>query len=106
VALGGSLLTLGLSARWGETFPRWLPMIGDRRVPPMLAVLPAGVISILAFNAGLAFWRDSVQRYLRGEPWYPIDVIGQLWPIWGISLALATIAYYGRRRGRCNMCGR
>jgi hypothetical protein len=29
-----------------------------------------------------------------------------LWPVWGVALAIATLAYYYRRRGRCANCGR
>jgi hypothetical protein len=29
-----------------------------------------------------------------------------LWPLWGAALAVATLAYYYRRRGRCEICGR
>jgi hypothetical protein len=29
-----------------------------------------------------------------------------LWPLWGAALAAATLAYYYRRRGRCEVCGR
>lgn len=38
-----SLLTLGLVHRWGEVVPRWVPAIGGRTVPPLAAVVPAGV---------------------------------------------------------------
>jgi hypothetical protein len=29
-----------------------------------------------------------------------------LFPIWGGALAVATLAYYYRRRGPCTLCGR
>lgn len=29
-----------------------------------------------------------------------------LWPLWGVALGTATLAYYYRRRGRCPHCGR
>jgi hypothetical protein len=29
-----------------------------------------------------------------------------LWPLWGVALAAATLAYYFRRRGPCPRCGR
>ena len=28
-----------------------------------------------------------------------------LWPLWGAALGAATLAYYYRRRGRCEHCG-
>ncbi|MEU5540227.1 hypothetical protein [Streptomyces sp. NPDC020362] len=38
---GLALLTLGLVRPWGEVAPRWLPLIGGRRVHPLAAVVPA-----------------------------------------------------------------
>jgi hypothetical protein len=29
-----------------------------------------------------------------------------LFPVWGVALAVATLAYYYRRRGVCETCGR
>ena len=29
-----------------------------------------------------------------------------LFPIWAVSLAVATLGYYYRRRGPCRICGR
>jgi hypothetical protein len=104
VATGGALLTTGLSARWGEVFPRWLPILGNQRVPPALAIVPATIVSILVFASGLSVLRDTVRDLLRGESGIAIDLIGTIWPMWGISLAAATLAYYYRRRGRCEYC--
>ncbi len=33
LAVGGAILTLGLVQRWGEVFPRWIPLLGGKRVP-------------------------------------------------------------------------
>nr|WP_202523352.1 hypothetical protein [Kitasatospora sp. SID7827] len=37
----GVLLLLGLLQRWGQTFPRPLPLLGGRRVPRLLPLVPA-----------------------------------------------------------------
>jgi len=29
-----------------------------------------------------------------------------MFPVWAVSLAVATLGYYYRRRGRCSVCGR
>jgi hypothetical protein len=29
-----------------------------------------------------------------------------LWPLWGAALGAAALAYYFRRRGKCEHCGR
>ncbi|HEX2142290.1 MAG TPA: hypothetical protein VHK28_08480 [Candidatus Limnocylindria bacterium] len=114
LAVAGALLTLGLTQRWGEVFPSWLPVIGGRNVPPMLAVVPAMLVAVVVTSAGLMFWRVT----LRGE--FPLGGLASLnlenawaallpellWPLWGAALATAAIAYYLRRRGHCARCGR
>lgn len=101
VAICGAVLTLGLTQSWGETFPRWLPFIGSRPVPPALAIVPASVVAVLVTAAGLMFWR----RTLLGVGVFTLSVGNWaallpelLWPIWGIALGAATLAYYVRRR--------
>jgi hypothetical protein len=43
VSMGLALLTLGLVRPWGEVVPRWIPVIGSRRVPVRAATIPATV---------------------------------------------------------------
>ncbi|GAA3019914.1 hypothetical protein [Streptosporangium longisporum] len=96
-AVGGALLTTGLSMSWGETFPRWVPYLGGRRVPVTMAVIPATVVTVAVTVAGLAVWRWAL---LEGE----VDgsaVPGLLWVPWGIALGVATLAYHRRRRNTC-----
>ncbi|WP_232660621.1 hypothetical protein [Pseudonocardia sp. TRM90224] len=38
VQMAAALATIGLVRPWGEVFPRWLPIVGGRRVPVALAV--------------------------------------------------------------------
>lgn len=111
LAVGGAVLTLGLVQRWGEVFPRWLPWLRGRRVPVGLAVVPAGIVSVVVASAGLMF----VRLGLAGEfgPSFPgenADIAAWLpemfWPLWGAALAAATYAYWLRRRGGCDCCGR
>src|SRR5829696_6889547 len=52
-------------------------------------------------------------RLLRTERcWRWVDhafrsgTVGEVWPLWGVALGAATLAYYYRRRGRCSHCGR
>jgi hypothetical protein len=107
MAVGGAILTIGLIRPWGEIFPRWTLFLKGRRVPPAVAIVPATFVSILVTSAGLMF----VRLVLEGS--FPFLSTGWgtvvpelLWPIWGITLAIATLAYYYRRRGRCSHCGR
>ncbi|MEO3888726.1 hypothetical protein [Nonomuraea sp. B5E05] len=50
--LAGALLTLGLVSRWGRTVPGWVPLSGRRRVPRVLAVVPATLVGLLVGQYG------------------------------------------------------
>jgi hypothetical protein len=105
VAIGGAILTIGLVRPWGETFPRWMPILRGQRVPPALAIAPATFVAVLVFAAGLGITRDVLRDGLRHVDWLA-HAPGLLWPFWGLGLGAATLAYYYRRRGRCPRCGR
>ncbi|MFG2078599.1 hypothetical protein [Nonomuraea maritima] len=107
MGLAGAVLTLGLVQRWGEVFPRWVWFRAGRPVPPMLAVVPASFVSVIVFSGGLAYWRLHVANGALGD-WdmWAIWAPSLLWPLWGVALAAATLAYYLRRRAACRSCGR
>lgn len=65
----GGLLTLGLTQRWGEIFPRWLPVLRGRSVPPLLAVVPAGFVSIIITVAGLTYIRWTIAGRFALDEW-------------------------------------
>lgn len=109
--LVGAALTLGLTQRWGEVFPRWTIGLTGRRVPIGLAVIPASFVSVLLLVGSIAMWSGFAQLVgttLTGEA-EAIDIIGlaptMLFVVWGVALAVSTLGYY-RRRGPCEMCGR
>jgi hypothetical protein len=111
MTIGGAVLTLGLVQRWGEVFPRWIPRLAGRRVPPRLAVIPAALVSVLVTTAGIMFVRLQTTGYLFtafdfSEGNWATIAPELLWPAWGIALAAATLAYHYRRRGPCFTCGR
>jgi hypothetical protein len=115
VAVGGALLTLGLIQPWGEVFPRWLPWLAGKRVPIAFAAIPASLVSILVTTAGLMYVRLVISGTFAvivpaldinlSENWATLAP-ELLWPLWGVALGAATLAYYYRRRGRCPYCGR
>lgn len=109
VAVAGSILTLGLTQQWGEVFPRWLPLVGGKRVPPVIAIVPAAIIAAMVTTAGLMFIRRTALGMgtfsLTGGDWAALAP-ELLWPLWGVALGAATLAYYYRRRGPCPHCGR
>jgi hypothetical protein len=110
--LVGAVLTLGLTQRWGEVFPRWMIGLAGRRVPIGLAIVPASLVSVLLVVGSIAMWSGFAQlvgKSLTGEV-EAIDIVGlaptMLFIVWGLALAMATLGYYYRRRGPCEVCGR
>ena len=96
-AVLGSLLTLGLVMRWGEVLPAWVPVLGGRRVPVLLAVVPGLTMSVVITIAGATVMRFAVQDAFDDG----IDgavVPGLLWLPWGLALGVATLAYWRRRQ--------
>jgi hypothetical protein len=109
MGIGGAILTLGLAQRWGEVFPRWIPRLAGRRVPPRLATIPASLVSVLVTTAGIMFVRITVSGHfgtIVGSQNWAALAPELLWPAWGVALGAATLAYHYRRRGRCPTCER
>jgi hypothetical protein len=108
--LVGAALTLGLVQRWGEVFPRWIPGLGDRRVPMALAVVPAAIVSVLFVVGGISIWSAYAQmaNQAAGSGQNMWIVVGptMFFPLWGIAIGMAALGYYYRRRGPCTICGR
>jgi len=102
LALGGAVLTLGLVLRFGEVFPRWMPIVRGRRVPVRLATVPARLVAVVIASAGLMFVRLAVTGANEGLPFTTSDVAAWLpemfWPLWAAALAAASYAYEVRRR--------
>jgi len=105
VDLAGAFLTLGLVQRWGEVFPRWVPFLSGKRVPPAMAIVPASLVSVMVTSAGLHLVRSFLVNGFPAEGW-ATTAPGLLWPVWGVTLGAATLAYHYRRRGRCARCER
>lgn len=103
MGLIGSVLTVGLIRPWGETFPRWIPVLRGRRVPVALAVVPAMAVAVLVTSAGLMFARALYLDPSKGN-WATMGP-SLLWPIWGAALGAAAVAYRLRRRAPCTRCG-
>lgn len=109
----GAGLTLGLVQRWGEAVPRWVPVLGGRRVPVLAAVVPASLVSVLVTSAGVMFIRMLLSSapdtnlpvrlvWADAAGWLP----EMFWPLWGAALAASAYAYWLRRRRACSVCGR
>ncbi|GIG71259.1 hypothetical protein [Phytomonospora endophytica] len=100
----GALLTLGLIQRWGEVFPRWMIGLRGKRVPIMLAVVPATIVAILVISAGTMYIRMAFTMGVEDK--WVTNMPETLWPVWGGALFLAALAYLQRRRGTCRVCSR
>ena len=92
------ILTLGLISRWGERFPRWVPLVGDRDVPVKLAVIPGTIGAAVLCIAAPGLVTKAV------ESGHPMDAFLILLvfpaPLWGPLLAAAVYAYGQRRAPR------
>ncbi|GAB2525584.1 hypothetical protein GCM10027267_22990 [Paramicrobacterium agarici] len=97
VASGVAVLTLGLVQRWGDRFPRWVPALGGRRVPALLAAIPVTLGALVIFTGGISVVRLAATDGVSfAASWSTIGP-GLLWPLWGIALAVALIEYLRRR---------
>ncbi|WP_139177657.1 hypothetical protein [Ruania alba] len=85
----GAGLTIGLIRPWGERFPHWIPRVGGRTVPPLVAIVPGGIV------AGLVCLGAVGWIALAG----PLDAYFWILPVWfwGPMLALAVWGYAGHR---------
>ncbi|MFF7725082.1 hypothetical protein [Streptomyces sp. NPDC008001] len=106
ISEGLALLTLGLVRPWGETVPRWIPLLGGRRVRPLAAVVPA-LLGATALT-GLAVWFFCApfvkpdQPIWQGTPAQDALLAACYSPLlaWPPLLTAVTLAYYRRRTGR------
>jgi len=104
--------TVGLVSTWGEVFPRWIPVLHGRRVPPLSAVVPAAlgaaVLTLLwtwtAVSMSLGLRVDG-RPHLQDAPlsfgdWQGLVAVVAYAPLllWGPLLGAVTISYWRRRR--------
>ncbi|MGW3044587.1 hypothetical protein ACWC9T_32120 [Kitasatospora sp. NPDC001159] len=109
-----------LISRWGEVFPRWLPLLRGRRVPVSAAVIPAslGAAALTAITV-LVTVMVSTGRTIQGRPlhdgipvfsgdWHTVVLVACYGPLllWGPLLAAVTVAYWRRRTSGAYACTR
>lgn len=68
---------VGLVASWGEVVPRWLPRLGGRRVPRLVAAVPAtlGAVTLTLLWTWVAI-TFSLGRRVDGSPATSTSVLG------------------------------
>jgi len=97
---GLALLTLGLVRPWGERAPRWIPLLGGRRLRPLAVVVPAlaGAVAmtmIWSYAISGFFTRDVEFTH---DGWQALIMVAYM-PLlaWGPLLGAVTYAYWRRR---------
>ncbi|MFI9329575.1 hypothetical protein ACIGZJ_18760 [Kitasatospora sp. NPDC052868] len=97
-----AFLTVGLVRPWGRVTPRWLPLIGGRRVRPLAAVVPAAlgsaILTYLSVASVCGGWASAMS-----SPDSPHGFAGLVMTVcylpliaWG-PLVAAVTADYARR---------
>ncbi|MEU7588813.1 hypothetical protein AB0A95_21255 [Micromonospora sp. NPDC049230] len=84
------LLVLGLVQRWGQQFPRWVPGLGGRRVPRLLAVIPAGMVALTLVAYGVLSAAVVVDRLVTGELRW-----SEVWDGWAVTATLLVFLGWG-----------
>ncbi|MGM7721521.1 hypothetical protein [Metabacillus sp. Hm71] len=109
LCIGGGILTLGLIQKWGVIFPRWCLFLAGKQIPIWFVMVPAILMSAIITITGLKLTPQILFMIMNGsithENWGQF-VPFLFWLPWGISLGIAILAYYLKRRGRCKHCGR
>ncbi|RZQ64785.1 hypothetical protein [Amycolatopsis suaedae] len=103
--LGGAVLTIGLTRRWGEVWPRWVPFLRGRRVPLWFPVTLGSWAAIIVTLSGLKFDVLAVRAIADGTAtlnWSGGPGLAFL--PWGVAVGVATLGYYLRRRKPCAAC--
>lgn len=95
-----ALLALGLVRPWGETAPRWIPVIGGRPVRPLAAVVPAaaGAAALTALWAAMPLWWTYPHADMTPAGRLLVGAIYQPLVLWGPLLGAVTVSYYRRTR--------
>ncbi|MEU8327708.1 hypothetical protein [Micromonospora sp. NPDC048839] len=98
----GTWLTLGLIRPRGEVFPRSLPFVGGRPVPVHAAVIPGLIVALMMCIAGHSLVQQSFGAGTDLSDHFLVLLMP--FPLWGLLLAAATLAYWYRRRPECRVC--
>jgi len=108
--VGLALLTLGLVQRWGEVTPRWMPIVGGRRVPRLAAVIPAGAGSVVLTLLWLIIFANVDAIFdefgLHGLARVVVTACYAPLLLWGPLLGAVTVSYHRRRRPHVLTSGR
>jgi hypothetical protein len=95
-----ALLTIGLVRPWSEVVPRWIPLIGGRRVRFMAAVVPAalGAAGLTLIWANVPWWWTYPHENMTPTGNLVVGILYQPLFLWGPLTAAVTFSYYRRHR--------
>lgn len=95
---GLAFLTIGLVRPWGEVFPRWVPILRRRSIPPAPVVVIAmvGGLAATALFTSMAFaWPGNFDGV---DGWVVLQTVCYApLALWGPLVLAATCAYWRRR---------
>lgn len=103
LAILGGVLSLGLISPWGLVYPRRLPLLGGRRVPPWFPLTPTVLGSALMVGYALTLPVQIPRAIAEASPADPFTITGALigLPIllaWTVALPVAGWSYFRRTR--------
>lgn len=106
LVLAGVLLPLALVRRWGEVWPRWVPLLAGRTIPRRLLLVPGfglGAAIVAYFGMGMAqVASGSPSEFSDAFLWVAMSAYCLL----GLGLLAASSDYHLRTRTACRACGR
>ncbi|MCG6499557.1 hypothetical protein [Kitasatospora sp. A2-31] len=101
-----AFLTLGLVRPWGEVVPRWIPLLGGRKVRPLAAVVPAAlgsaVLTWLGATALFGGWAANMSSPDAPHGFGGVVMTLSYLPLvaWGPLVGAVTFSYARRALGR------
>lgn len=97
-----ALLTLGLVSPWGEQVPRWVPILGGRRVHPLSATVPAvvGALLLTALWTPMLWWWHVPHDDMTPRGAALVGLVYLPLVAWGPLLGAVALSYYRRHRHR------
>lgn len=115
MAMGGGLLCFGLTRRWSEVWPRWVPGFAGRPVPHWFPVGMATVCGVGLAGYGAMLVPGLVRFATGAVVYFPGTTIETVWvsqipalslALWSPLILVSAVAFHYRTRGRCTVCHR
>lgn len=97
-----AFLTLGLVRPWGLVAPRWIPLIGGRRVRPLAAIVPAllgsAILTALGMEGLFGRWAHNLAEPDAPHGFAGLVMTAAYLPLvaWGPLLGAVTLDYARR----------